>query len=51
MLHGLHAALPDWMVVEFLTNKAGWNWNDAAKLVGYRPIQRDGRNVFGYPAN
>lgn len=32
---GLFIALPDWRIVEFLTRKAGWKWDDAAKLVGW----------------
>jgi hypothetical protein len=38
--YGLLSALPDWQVVEFLHKKAGWIWNDAADLVGYRTNQR-----------
>jgi hypothetical protein len=34
--YGLLAALPDWRVVQFLTEKAGWTWQQAAaELVGY----------------
>jgi hypothetical protein len=51
VLYGLHSALPDWKVVQFLHKKAGWRWDDAAKLVGYRQIQRDGVRVMGYPAD
>jgi hypothetical protein len=34
--YGLLAAVPDWRVVQFLTEKAGWSWQQAADLVGYR---------------
>jgi hypothetical protein len=33
--YGLLTALPDWRVVEFLTEKAKWSWQQAADLVGY----------------
>jgi hypothetical protein len=51
VLYGLHSALPDWMVVQFLTKKAGYSWKDAAKLVGYRTMVRDGVTVMGYSAD
>jgi hypothetical protein len=51
MLFGLHSALPDWRVVEFLTKKAGLSWKEAAQVVGYRTIQRDGVSVMGYLAD
>jgi hypothetical protein len=35
VLYGLLAAVPDWRVVQFLTEKAGWTWQKAADLVGY----------------
>jgi len=38
---GLLVALPDWRVVNFLTDKAGWSWEKAADLAGYIE-QRDG---------
>jgi hypothetical protein len=34
--YGLLAGLPDWRVVEFLTEKAKWSWQQAAALVGWR---------------
>jgi hypothetical protein len=51
ILYGLHSALVDWKVVEFLTKKAGMSWKDAAALVGYRALVRDGVSVTGYPAD
>jgi hypothetical protein len=33
--YGLLAALPDWRVVQFLTEKGDWTWQHAAALVGY----------------
>jgi hypothetical protein len=33
--YGLFASLPDWQVVKFLTNRAGWSWDKAAAFVGY----------------
>jgi hypothetical protein len=32
---GLLSTLPDWVAVQFLTEKAGWTWQKAADLVGY----------------
>ena|ERR1700722_2564781 len=50
VLYGLHSALPDWRTVEFLTNKAGLSWKEAAQVVGYRTMVRDGVTVMGYSA-
>jgi hypothetical protein len=33
--YGLLIALIDWRVIDYLTKKVGWQWNEAANLVGY----------------
>jgi hypothetical protein len=44
--YGYLTSIPDWLLIEFLTKKAGWSWDAAAKLVGYKVVN----GVVGYEA-
>jgi hypothetical protein len=43
---GLLAALPDFRVEQFLTQKVGWSWERAISLLGQRVSSRD---IVSYP--
>jgi hypothetical protein len=45
---GLLAAPPDWRVIEFLTDRAGWTWQAAAQVVGYY-IDNVGHVSYAWP--
>jgi hypothetical protein len=46
VLYGYLSGVPDWQVVEFLTTRAGWKWDDAAKVVGYVEDPRTNTIVY-----